>query len=74
MRVWPSRIAATYLEIRVNEDVVRFDITVSDAVRVQAVNSVDELIEDIFGILNGHGAIHVDMTFQAATTVRPLLP
>lgn len=63
MRVWPSRIAATYLEIRVNEDVVRFDITVSDAVRVQAVNSVDELIEDILGIFERHGAVRVKIAF-----------
>ena len=56
-------MAATYLEIRVNEDVVRFDITVSDAVRVQAVNSVDELIEDILGIFERHGAVRVKIAF-----------
>lgn len=47
----------THLQIRIDENVCRFDVTVCDAIQVQHVDSVNELVEDILGVLERHGTI-----------------
>ena len=65
---------AAHLQVRVDEDVRRFDVSVDKPERVKISHGVENLREDVFCVRQGHEAILLEVAVQTLIAVGVVSP
>ena len=64
-----SVLNVAHLQVRVNEDVRRFDVSMGEPERMEIFHSVENLREDVFCVHQGHEATLLEVAVQTPIAV-----